>query len=108
MVYNIASGEPLIVDDGGLLNFQFNALKPNQQLYFYIVCLEETGDHALLGVEYICDHSLTAGAITIANCNEGEEKAKLVYEFEEGKCVFLSSKLFVQANIPPGKLRCIF
>lgn len=40
----LSSGEAMDVDEGGVINVQFNALS-DKQLFFYILCLEETGTH---------------------------------------------------------------
>ncbi len=93
------------MDENGLLKFQFNTLS-EQQLYYYIVCLEETG--TTTGTSWLIMpacftacvlYTVLLGAITLVN--EGEEMADLVQLFEE-RTVFPSNERLLKAVIPPG------
>ena len=57
------------VDEGGLLTVQFNALS-DKRLFFYILCLEETGNY-VQPTTAASSHSLLSGAISFLN--KGEE-----------------------------------
>ncbi len=85
------------VDEGGLLTVQFNALS-DKRLFFYILCLEETGNY-VQPTTAASSHSLLSGAISFLN--KGEEEAPEVYQ-KDHLTVCPPAKFLVSTEIPQG------